>query len=89
LRSLYDVERTESRRRSDVAAATDHPGIARWVKRPIIHSGQRGVEFREDCGEALEIVWVWLRDKVKILGSAYEAVSAHRDPADDNEADVV
>jgi len=35
--------------------------------------------------EALEIAWVRLRDEIEILGSADEAVSAHRHPADDDE----
>ena len=89
---LHDVKWSEARVQPEVCALRQLSriqGIEReLVGREIAHADVLSVDGFEQMGESFEVLGIWVRNDVEILGRAYEPVHAYRDASDDYEPNV-
>ena len=63
--------------------------LLRRAERTVSGSRHEGSQAKEGIDQVADVLALWVRDQVDILGGSHVAVRRHRYPADENEPHAV
>lgn len=81
---LHDVKSSKARRQDEVAAQLEPFGIGLddLVLRELLHAKDFSIECLQDRRQSVEVLWIWIRDDVQILGRTRVSVRTDRESPD-------
>ena len=88
-RELYDIETAIRSVGGHAAASQNQPGVLARVERAVVRRRKRRPECVQKTDQAVEVLWIGVRDDVEVHRRSHVAVCSYGDATDDDELDFL